>query len=88
MITEVTWYKAIHNSLVPCDKLCDWSQLVTWYKVVVNSLVPFDLCDHSQISYVVTNNVRSDILLTTIHRSSGHSGHWIAVLHTLGVHTG
>ncbi|CAI9586017.1 unnamed protein product [Staurois parvus] len=21
MITEVTWYKASHNSLVPCDKL-------------------------------------------------------------------
>ncbi|CAI9586053.1 unnamed protein product [Staurois parvus] len=21
MITEVTWYKAIHSSLVPCDKL-------------------------------------------------------------------
>ncbi|CAI9619280.1 unnamed protein product, partial [Staurois parvus] len=42
-------------------------QLVTWYKAVVNSLVPCDLCDHSQISHVVSNNVRSDILFTTIH---------------------
>ncbi|CAI9574800.1 unnamed protein product, partial [Staurois parvus] len=46
---------------------CDWSQLVTWYKPVVNSLVPCDLCDHSQISHVVSNEVRSDILLTTLH---------------------
>ncbi|CAI9622082.1 unnamed protein product, partial [Staurois parvus] len=46
---------------------CDWSQLVTWYKAVVNSLVPCDLCDHSQILHVVSNDVRSDILLTTIH---------------------
>ncbi|CAI9616676.1 unnamed protein product, partial [Staurois parvus] len=46
---------------------CDWSQLVTWYKAVVNSLVPCDLCDHSQISHVVSNDVRSDILLTTLH---------------------
>ncbi|CAI9546023.1 unnamed protein product, partial [Staurois parvus] len=46
---------------------CDWSQLVTWYKDVVNSPVPCDLCDHSQISHVVSNDVRSDILLTTIH---------------------
>ncbi|CAI9541251.1 unnamed protein product, partial [Staurois parvus] len=46
---------------------CDWSQLVTWYKAVLNSLVPCDLCDHSQISHVVSNDVRSDILLTTIH---------------------
>ncbi|CAI9567589.1 unnamed protein product, partial [Staurois parvus] len=45
---------------------CDWSQLVTWYKAVVNSLVPCDLCDHSQISLVVSNDVRSDILLSTI----------------------
>ncbi|CAI9558486.1 unnamed protein product, partial [Staurois parvus] len=45
----------------------DWSQLVTWYKAVVNSLVPCDLCDHSQISHVVSNDVRSDILLTTLH---------------------
>ncbi|CAI9601598.1 unnamed protein product, partial [Staurois parvus] len=42
-------------------------QLVTWYKAVVNSLVPCDLCDHSQISHVVSNDVRSDILLTTLH---------------------
>ncbi|CAI9584896.1 unnamed protein product, partial [Staurois parvus] len=48
---------------------CDWSQLVTWYKAVVNSLVPCDLCDHSQISHVVNNDVRSEILLTTIQRS-------------------
>ncbi|CAI9586244.1 unnamed protein product, partial [Staurois parvus] len=46
---------------------CDWSQLVTWYKAVVNSLVPCDLCDHSQISHVVSNDVIRDILLTTIH---------------------
>ncbi|CAI9614224.1 unnamed protein product, partial [Staurois parvus] len=46
---------------------CDWSQLVTWYKAVVNSLVPCDLCDHSQISHVVSNDVRCDILLTTLH---------------------
>ncbi|CAI9582532.1 unnamed protein product, partial [Staurois parvus] len=26
-----------------------------------------DLCDHSQISHVVSNDVRSDILLTTLH---------------------
>ncbi|CAI9549081.1 unnamed protein product, partial [Staurois parvus] len=42
-------------------------QLVTWYKAVVNSLVSCDFCDHSQISLVVSNDVRSDILLTTIH---------------------
>ncbi|CAI9597742.1 unnamed protein product, partial [Staurois parvus] len=46
---------------------CDWSQLVAWYKAVVNSLVPCDLCDHSQISHIVSNDVRSDIFLTTIH---------------------
>ncbi|CAI9567488.1 unnamed protein product, partial [Staurois parvus] len=46
---------------------CDWSQLVTWYKAFVNSLVPCDLCDHSQISHIVSNDVRSDILLTTLH---------------------
>ncbi|CAI9548480.1 unnamed protein product, partial [Staurois parvus] len=46
---------------------CDWSQFVTWYKAVVNSLVPCDLCHHSQISHVVSNDVRSDILLTPIH---------------------
>ncbi|CAI9575648.1 unnamed protein product, partial [Staurois parvus] len=46
---------------------CDWSQLVTWYKALVNSLVPCDLCDHSQILHVVSNDVRSDILLTTLH---------------------
>ncbi|CAI9586579.1 unnamed protein product, partial [Staurois parvus] len=46
---------------------CDWSQLVTWYKAVVNSLVPCDLCDHLQISQVVSNDVGSAILLTTIH---------------------
>ncbi|CAI9575969.1 unnamed protein product, partial [Staurois parvus] len=46
---------------------CDWSQLVTWYKPVVNSLVPCDLCDHSQISHVVSNDVTSDTLLTTLH---------------------
>ncbi|CAI9532445.1 unnamed protein product, partial [Staurois parvus] len=42
-------------------------QLVTWYKAVVNIPVPCDLCDHSQISLVVSNDVRSDILLTTLH---------------------
>ncbi|CAI9582869.1 unnamed protein product, partial [Staurois parvus] len=30
-------------------------------------LVPCDLCDHSQIPHVVSNDVRSDILLTTLH---------------------
>ncbi|CAI9571413.1 unnamed protein product, partial [Staurois parvus] len=30
-------------------------------------LVPCDLCDHSQISHVVSNDVTSDILLTTLH---------------------
>ncbi|CAI9593581.1 unnamed protein product, partial [Staurois parvus] len=29
--------------------------------------VPCDLCDHSQISHVVSNDIRSDILLTTLH---------------------
>ncbi|CAI9592339.1 unnamed protein product, partial [Staurois parvus] len=37
--------------------ICDWSQLVTWYKAVVNGPVPCDLCDHSQISHVVSNDV-------------------------------
>ncbi|CAI9585238.1 unnamed protein product, partial [Staurois parvus] len=46
---------------------CDWSQLVTWYKAVVNSLVPCDLSDHSQILHIVSNDVTSDILLTTLH---------------------
>ncbi|CAI9596681.1 unnamed protein product, partial [Staurois parvus] len=46
---------------------CDWSQQVTWYKAVVNSPVPCDLCDHSQILHVVSNDVTSDILLTPIH---------------------
>ncbi|CAI9624086.1 unnamed protein product, partial [Staurois parvus] len=42
-------------------------QLVTWYKAAVNSLVPCDLCDHSQISHVISNDVRNDILLTTLY---------------------
>ncbi|CAI9623844.1 unnamed protein product, partial [Staurois parvus] len=50
-----------------CCESCNWSQLVTWYKAVVNSPVPCDLCDHSQISHVVSNDVRSGVLLTTIH---------------------
>ncbi|CAI9574641.1 unnamed protein product, partial [Staurois parvus] len=29
--------------------------------------VPCDLCDHSQISQVVNNDVRNDILFTTVH---------------------
>ncbi|CAI9591189.1 unnamed protein product, partial [Staurois parvus] len=45
---------------------CDWTQLVTWYKAVVNSLVPCYFCDHSQISHVVSNDVRRDILFTTV----------------------
>ncbi|CAI9576290.1 unnamed protein product, partial [Staurois parvus] len=59
---------------------CDWSQLVTWYKAF--------------ISHIVSNDVRSDILLTTLHVITdwpisdhmigtsyrGHSGHRIAVL--------
>ncbi|CAI9596397.1 unnamed protein product [Staurois parvus] len=40
---------------------------VTWYKAFLNSFVPCDLWDHSQISHVVSNDVRSDILLTTLH---------------------
>ncbi|CAI9572783.1 unnamed protein product, partial [Staurois parvus] len=56
---------------------CDWSQLVTWYKAVVNSLVPCDLCDHSQISHVVSNDVRSDILLTTLHVITGSVFHCV-----------
>ncbi|CAI9547540.1 unnamed protein product, partial [Staurois parvus] len=40
--------------------------VTAWHKAVVNSLVPCDLCDHSQISHIVNNDVRSDILLTTI----------------------
>ncbi|CAI9562424.1 unnamed protein product [Staurois parvus] len=32
-----------------------------------DSLVPCDLCDHSQISHAVSNDVRSDILLTTLY---------------------
>ncbi|CAI9555192.1 unnamed protein product, partial [Staurois parvus] len=32
---------------------CDWSQLVTWYKAF--------------ISHVISNDVTSDILLTTLH---------------------
>ncbi|CAI9597460.1 unnamed protein product [Staurois parvus] len=54
------------------------------------SLVPCDLCDHSQISLLVSNDVRSDILLTTIHVitdwpisdhmiGTSHRGHRIAV---------
>ncbi|CAI9574485.1 unnamed protein product, partial [Staurois parvus] len=31
------------------------------------SPVPCDLCDHSQISHVVSKDGRSDILLTPIH---------------------
>ncbi|CAI9556399.1 unnamed protein product, partial [Staurois parvus] len=38
-----------------------------WYKAAVNSIVPCDLCDHSQISHVVSNDVTSDILLITLH---------------------
>ncbi|CAI9616044.1 unnamed protein product, partial [Staurois parvus] len=62
---------------------CDWSQLVTWYKAAVNSLVPCDLCDHSQISHVVSNDVRSDILLTTLHVITDWriSDHMIGTLH-------
>ncbi|CAI9597071.1 unnamed protein product, partial [Staurois parvus] len=62
---------------------CDQSQLVTWYKAVVNSLVPCDLCDHSQISHIVSNDVRSDILLTTLHVITDWpiSDHMIGTLH-------
>ncbi|CAI9600213.1 unnamed protein product, partial [Staurois parvus] len=63
---------------------CDWSQLVTWYKAVVNSLVPCDLCDNSQISHIVSNDVRSDILLTTLHVITDWSisDHMIGSSHT------
>ncbi|CAI9601618.1 unnamed protein product, partial [Staurois parvus] len=47
---------------------CDWSQLVTWYKAVVNGLVPCDLCDHSQISHVVSNDVKREIFVTIYQR--------------------
>ncbi|CAI9535174.1 unnamed protein product, partial [Staurois parvus] len=62
---------------------CDWSQLVTWYKAVVNSLVPCYLCDHSQISCVVSNDVRSDILLVSLHVITDWliSDHMIGTLH-------
>ncbi|CAI9594011.1 unnamed protein product, partial [Staurois parvus] len=62
---------------------CDWSQLVTWYKAVVNSLVPYDPCDHSQISHVVSNDVRSDILLTIVYVITDWpiSGHMIGTSH-------
>ncbi|CAI9588491.1 unnamed protein product, partial [Staurois parvus] len=62
---------------------CDWSQLVTWYQAVVNSPVPCDLCDHSQISHVVSDDVRSDILLTTLHVITDWpiSDHMIGISH-------
>ncbi|CAI9609808.1 unnamed protein product, partial [Staurois parvus] len=46
-------------------------------------LVPCDLCDHSQISHVVSNDVRSDILLTTLHVITDLpiSDHMIGTLH-------
>ncbi|CAI9566380.1 unnamed protein product, partial [Staurois parvus] len=56
---------AIENYYVSCD----WSHLVTWYKAVVNSLVPCDLCDHSQISHVVSNDVRSHTEVITLEVS-------------------
>ncbi|CAI9603527.1 unnamed protein product [Staurois parvus] len=55
----------VDNCVVRCDMV--HVKAVTWYKAVVNSLVPCDLCDHSQISRVVSNDVTSDILLTTLH---------------------
>ncbi|CAI9542073.1 unnamed protein product, partial [Staurois parvus] len=64
IISSPLW---LHSSIENYCVSCDWSQLVTWYKAVVNGPVPCDLCDHSQISHVVSNDVRSDILLTPIH---------------------
>ncbi|CAI9583815.1 unnamed protein product, partial [Staurois parvus] len=63
-------------------------QLVTWYKAVVTSFVPCDLCDHSQISLVVSSDVRSDILLTTIHVITDWSisDHMIRTSHRGPVH--
>ncbi|CAI9559714.1 unnamed protein product [Staurois parvus] len=34
MITEVTWYKAIHNSLVYHVTSCDQSQLSQYFSMV------------------------------------------------------
>ncbi|CAI9593896.1 unnamed protein product, partial [Staurois parvus] len=50
--------------------------------------VPCDLCDHSQISHVVSNDVRSDILLTTIHVINDWpiSDHMIGTSHRSPVH--
>ncbi|CAI9597784.1 unnamed protein product, partial [Staurois parvus] len=59
---------------------CDWPTAFTWYKAVVNSLVPCDLCDLSQISHVVSNDVRSHILLTTLHVITD----WPISDHTIG----
>ncbi|CAI9624063.1 unnamed protein product, partial [Staurois parvus] len=46
-------------------------------------LVPCDLCDNSQISVVVSNDVRSDTLLTTIHEITDWpiSDHMIRISH-------
>ncbi|CAI9590900.1 unnamed protein product, partial [Staurois parvus] len=57
----------IHAAIEKYCVSCDWSQLVTWYKTVVNGPVPCDLCDRSQIPHIVSNDVRSDTLLTTLH---------------------
>ncbi|CAI9607039.1 unnamed protein product [Staurois parvus] len=49
MITEVTWHKAMHNSLVPCDTSCDQSHshsISQWLqKLDLCCEVP-DSCDH------------------------------------------
>ncbi|CAI9600337.1 unnamed protein product, partial [Staurois parvus] len=45
---------------------CDWV-IHSLSQGTRNSLVSCDLCDHSQISHVVSIDVRSDILLTTLH---------------------
>ncbi|CAI9539971.1 unnamed protein product, partial [Staurois parvus] len=68
---------------------CDCSQLVTWYKAVVNGPVPCDLYDHSQISHVVNTDVRSDILLITIHVITDWliSDHMIGTSHTEVLYT-
>ncbi|CAI9610745.1 unnamed protein product, partial [Staurois parvus] len=70
--TPIKAVKAIILLLSGCILHCAYSYEIFVHMVqgcihFVNSLVPCDLCDHSQISHVVSNDVRSDILLTTIH---------------------
>ncbi|CAI9539369.1 unnamed protein product, partial [Staurois parvus] len=45
-----------------------------WYKAVVNSLVPCDLCDHSQIPQVASNDVKSDWPISDHMIGTSHRG--------------